>query len=146
MIYDALNIFSDSQAITATADSTKKVHLGGVKIAGKGEPILINIKVVEDFATLTSLKVEVQQADTEGGSYATVGGGDSGAIPVATLKRGYMFPFRFLPRAVTKPWLKLVYTVAGSNATAGKVMAALVHEEQDSYEAGQFIDKGKVVA
>lgn len=146
MFYDSLNIFSDSQAVTATADSSKKVHLGGIKIIGKGKPVLLEVKVVEDFATLTSLAVKLQQADTEGGSYADVPGMDSGAIAVATLKRGYKFPFRWLARGVTKPWLKLVYTVAGSNATAGKVMAALVREEQDSYEAGQYIDKAKVVA
>ena len=146
MYFDSLNMFSDQQAITATADSTKKVHLGGLKIAGKMDPIFIDIRVNADFATLTSLKVELQQADTENGSYATVAGGDTGAIGVANLKAGYKFGLRILPRSVTKPWLKLVYTVAGSNATAGKVTAALVREEQDSYEAGQYIDKGRVIA
>lgn len=145
MYFDSLNMFSDQQAITATADSTKKVHLGGLKIAGKMDPIFIDIRVNADFATLTSLKVELQQADTENGSYATVAGGDTGAIAAASLKAGYKFGLRILPRSVTKPWLKLVYTVAGSNATAGKVTAALVREEQDSYEAGQYIDKGRVI-
>jgi hypothetical protein len=146
MFYDSLNMFSDQQAITATADSTKKVHLGGLKIAGKMDPIFIDIRVNANFATLTSLKVELQQADTENGSYATVAGGDTGAIAAASLKAGYKFGLRILPRSVTKPWLKLVYTVAGDNATTGKVTAALVREEQDSYEAGQYIDKGKVIA
>jgi hypothetical protein len=146
MFYDSLNMFSDQQAITATADSTKKVHLGGLKIAGKMDPIFIDIRVNADFNTLTSLKVELQQADTESGSYATVAGGDTGAILLANLKAGYKFGLRILPRSVTKPWLKLVYTVAGTAPTTGKVTAALVREEQDSYEAGQYIDKGKVIA
>lgn len=145
MFYDSLNMFSDQQAITATADSTKKVHLGGLKLAGKMDPILIDIRVNADFATLTSLAVKLQQADTEGGSYTDVDAG-TGAIGVASLKAGYKFGYRILPGKVTKPWLKLVYAVAGSNATAGKVTAALVREEQDSYEAGQYIDKGKVIA
>ena len=145
MYFDALNMFSDKQAITATADSTKKVHLGGLKLAGKMDPIFIDIRVNADFATLTSLAVKVQQADTEGGSYTDVDAG-SGAIAAASLKVGYKFGFRILPRNVTKPWLKLVYTVAGSAATAGKVTAALVREEQDSYEAGQYINAGRVVA
>jgi hypothetical protein len=146
MYFDSLNMFSDQQAITATADSTKKVHLGGLKIAGKMDPIFIDIRVNADFLTLTSLAAKLQQADTENGSYTDVPGGDSGAIGVANLKAGYKFGLRILPRAVTKPWLKLVYTVAGTNATAGKVTAALVREEQDSYEAGQYIDKGRVIA
>lgn len=146
MFYDALNMFSDQQAITATADSTKKVHLGGLKIAGKTDPILIDVRVNADFNNLTSLKVEIQQADTESGSYATVAGGDTGAILLASLKTGYKFGLRILPRSVTKPWLKLVYTVVGTAPTTGKVTAALVREEHDSYEAGQYIDKGKVIA
>ncbi len=146
MFYDSLNMFSDQQAITATADSTKKVHLGGLKLAGKMDPIFIDIRVNEAFNNLTSLKVELQQADTEGGSYATVAGGDTGDIPLASLKAGYKFGLRILPRSVTKPWLKLVYTVVGTAPTTGKVTAALVREEQDSYEAGQYIDKGRVIA
>ena len=55
------------------------------------------------------------------------------------------FGFRFLPRAVTKPWLKLVYTVTGTAPTTGKVFAALLREEQDSYEAGQYINQGRVI-
>ena len=146
MYFDSLNMFSDQQAITATADSTKKVHLGGLKLAGKMDPIFIDIRVNADFNTLTSLKVELQQADTENGSYATVAGGDTGAILLADLKAGYKFGLRILPRSVTKPWLKLVYTVAGTPPTTGKVTAALVREEQGSYEAGQYIDKGRVIA
>lgn len=146
MYFDALNMFSDKQAITATADSTKKVHLGGLKLAGKMDPIFIDIRVNEAFATLTSLKVELKQSDTEGGTYATVPGGDTGAIAAASLVTGYKFGLRILPRSVTKPWLKLVYTVAGSNATKGSVTAALTREEQDSYEAGQYINEGRVVA
>jgi hypothetical protein len=146
MFYDSLNMFSDQQAITATTDSTKKVHLGGLKLAGKMDPIFIDIRVNEAFNNLTSLKVELQQADTEDGSYATVAGGDTGAIPLASLKAGYKFGLRILPRSVTKPWLKLVYTVVGTAPTTGKVTAALVREEQDSYEAGQYIDKGRVIA
>lgn len=146
MFYDSLNMFSDQQAITATADSTKKVHLGGLKIAGKQDPIFIDIRVNADFNNLTSLAAKLQQADTENGAYTDVPGGDSGAVLLASLKAGYKFGLRILPRGVTKPWLKLVYTVVGTAPTTGKVTAALVREEQDSYEAGQYIDKGKVIA
>lgn len=146
MFYDSLNIFSDSQAITATADSTKKVHLGGVKIAGKGDPIFVECKVTQAFNNLTSLNAKLQQADTESGSYTDVPGGDFGTLLLAALAIGAKFGVRILPRGITKPWLKVVYTVVGTAPTTGKVHTALVREEQDSYEAGQFIDKGKVIA
>ena len=145
MYFDSLNMYSDQQAITATADSTKKVHLGGLKIAGKMDPIDIDIRVNADFNNLTSLAVKLQQADTENGVYSDVDGG-SGAILLASLKIGYKVPYRILPRSITKPWTKLVYTVVGTAPTLGKVTAALVREEQDAYEAGQYIDKGKVIA
>ena len=146
MFYDSLNMFSDQQAITATADSTKKVHLGGLKLAGKMDPIFIDIRVNAAFNNLTSLNVKLQQADTESGSYTDVPGGDAGTLLLAALGAGARFGIRILPRGVTKPWLKLVYTVVGTAPTTGKVTAALVREEQDSYEAGQYIDKGKVIA
>lgn len=146
MILDSLNMFSDQQAITATADSTKKVHLGGLKLAGSMDPILVDIRVNADFNNLTNLNIKLQQADTENGSYADVVGGDCGTLLLAALKIGSKFSIRVLPKGVTKPWLKLVYTVTGTAPTTGKVTAALVREEQDSYQAGQYINKGKVIA
>ena len=44
---------------------------------------------------------------------------------------------------MTKPWLKLAWTVTGS-FTAGKIFAALVREDSEAYEAGQYINSGKV--
>lgn len=143
MILDNLNIFSDSQAITATADSTNKVNIGLVNV-GKGDPLIFKVKVTEAFNNLTSLKAELFQCDTESGSYTAVPGANS-TVLLAGLTVGADFGFRFLPRGVTKPWLKVTYTVTGTAPTTGKVFAALLREEQDSYEAGQYIDKGVTV-
>lgn len=143
MIFDSTNLFSDAQAITETAASTNVIDLGETdtpkhaanaitRDMGKGRPIDLRIQVVEDFATLTSLVVGVETDSAEGfGSAVTIL--SSPAIPVADLKAGYVFPIQWLPRGVASRYVRLYYTVAGSDATAGKVTAGLTFasEERD---------------
>ena len=146
MLIDNLNLFSDSQAITATADSTKKVNLNPGKLVGKGEPLLIDVRVTEAFNNLTSLKVELHQSTTEGGTYALVPG-MSETILLAGLTKGATFKgIQRLARGATGPWYKLVYTVTGTAPTTGKIFSSFVREIPDSYEATQYIDKGKTIA
>lgn len=143
-ILDQKNIFSDSQAITATADSTKKVNV--MPYIGRIDPceVYLTVKVVEDFNNLTSLDVDLQQASTESGSYTSVA--KLSAVPLASLKKGYKFGFRALPATAKSPWFKIVYTVNGSAPSTGKIFAAFTREETQKYEAGLFIDKGRAVA
>jgi hypothetical protein len=129
------NLLSDSQAITASAASTNVLDLGAmgtppgaagalVLDAGLSE-IQFQISVTEDFATLTSLVVSVQTDDADTfGSPTTILA--TQAIPVATLKKGYTFNITELPQGITERYLRLLYTVAGSNATAGKIIAGVV--------------------
>lgn len=128
-----LDIFSDAQAVTATAVSTNAVYVG--KFAGQGEPIDIVARVVADFATLTSLAVSIREATTEGGSYTDIISVPT--VALASLVIGYEFKFTFLPR-VESPWIKLNYTVTGSNATAGKITALLRAGRQGVYKDGLF--------
>lgn len=129
MIFDDQSLFSWQQDVTASAASANVIDLGPiatgiVRDVGKGKPIPVRIQVTEDFATLTSLAVSVQVSDTEAfGSPVTVA--QTPAIPVASLKKGYVFNLELLPRYVNKRYVRLYYTVAGSNATAGKVVAGV---------------------
>ena len=144
MILDDKNTFSDNQAITGTADSTNKVnvmaHLGRIDAGG----VFITVKVTESFNTLTSLDIDLQQADTESGSYTSVH--KVSAIPRASLVKGYKAPFRVPPSAAKSPWFKFVYTVNGSAPSTGKIFAALTREEEQKMAAGLYIDKGKTIA
>lgn len=144
MINDNKNIFSDSQAITETADSTSKVNvmsfLGKNRVGG----VFITVKVTESFNTLTSLDIDLQQAATESGSYTSVH--KIAAIPRASLVKGYKAAFRVPPQALKSPWLKFVYTVNGSAPSTGKIFAALTREEEVKMEAGLYIDKGRTIA
>lgn len=143
MIFDSTNLFSDAQAITDTAASTNVIDLGATdtpkhavnaitRDLGKGRPIDLRIQVVEDFATLTSLKVGVQTDSAEGfGSAVTVL--ESPAVVAASLLAGYVFPIQWVPRGTLSRYVRLYYTVAGTTATAGKVTAGFVFasEERD---------------
>lgn len=134
---------SPGQAITASAASTNYVDLGAlgtipglsttpVRDLGKGNRIPILIQVTEAFATLTSLTVGIQTDDNSAfSSAATIL--SSPAIPVASLVVGYQFTIDLIPPKTNERYLQLYFTVAGSNATTGKVFATAVDAKQDWY-------------
>jgi len=130
------NLFSENQAVTASAASTNSLDFGapGTPVGAAGALVLdlglsdidILVQVTEAFATLTSLKVTVQaDNDSSFGSPTTLG--SSEAIAAASLTKGYKFrlPVK-IPEGATERYIRLYYTVAGSNATAGKVFAGIV--------------------
>lgn len=127
MILDEQAIFSDKQAVTATAPSTNVIKVNGD--IGKGEPVEILAQVVEDFAGATSVKLAVQTCDTEDGTFEDLVVTD--AVPLAKLKAGYKFPIKFLPVGIKK-FLRLNYTVVGTG-TAGKITAGVVSGSNEGY-------------
>lgn len=134
MLLDMQTLFSDAQAVTQTAASTNVVHtaLGKLKEISFGTPIALLIQVVEDFATCTSVKVAVETAVDE--AFTTpVTLAETAAILVADLKAGYKFPINYMPKG-NLGYTRLKYTVAGSNATAGKITAGFVAAHDNSYQ------------
>jgi len=142
MLADALTLFSDSQAVTASAASTDYIELGAtgtpalnstalVRDIGKGNKVKIRIQCTEAFATLTSLKVAVQTDDNSSFSSAATAL-ETEAILAATLVAGYVFNIEYLPRRTNERYVRLYYTVAGSNATTGKIWAGVVLEAEDN--------------
>lgn len=137
MIFDKQSLFSDSQAITDTAASTNVIDLGaaGTPIGGvaplkrdlgAGGPVKMRIQVTETFATLTSLKASIQVSDAEDFGSGVVTVAESEAIAAADLVEGYVFNPGFVPEKVDKRYVRMYFTVAGTTATAGKVIAGLV--------------------
>jgi len=141
MILDNTAIFSDAQAIVATARSTNIIDLLAtgtpfgapaalVADLGKGPDIPIDVRVVEDFNNLTSLQVSVEVDDNTSTSSPTIVGMGP-AVPLATLKAGYQFPFPArLMEGVNERYINLRYTVVGTAPTTGKVTAAVVAARQ----------------
>lgn len=142
MIFDAQSKFSAAQAITVSAASTNVIDLGAAGIPygdtaaltrdqGVGEMVPLLIQVTTAFATLTSLKVAVQTSVDEAfTSPVTVL--ESEAIAAASLVAGYVFNIDKLPEKTRLRYVRLYYTVAGLDATAGKVTAGIVAARQNN--------------
>jgi len=140
MIFDKTTLFSDAQAITATAASTNVIDLRangtvyGYTVAlrrdeGKGNAVPLWIGVVEAFNTLTSLTVSVETDDNEAFSSAkTVA--TTGAVLLADLTLGKQFSLDTLPLGTDERFLRLKYTVAGSAPTLGKITAGITAGNQ----------------
>lgn len=142
MILNKNLILSEAQAITATAISANVIQWPAngipygeaaaiVRNLGPGTPMPILLQVVEDFATLTSLTITLETADNAALSSNAVVLASSGALAAAVLLAGYKPSFlRYMPDATMKAFLGLRYTVGGSNATTGKMTAAIATEVQ----------------
>lgn len=126
MIFDNTNIFSDDQAITASAASTNVINLGSSTRGdiGKGTPIPVLVQVTADFATLTSLKVGIQTDSVE--NFASPKTLTEQTIALASLTAGAKFSFSIIPLGTDEQYLRLYYTVTGSDATTGKITAGIV--------------------
>lgn len=133
MIVDKSVQFSDEQAVTVTAASTNVIDLGALGITpyggaqlrhnvGVGKTIPLLIQVVEDFATLTSLKVSVESDSAS--NFPSPKEILSETILVADLQAGYVSVIDKLPR-IKERFIRLKYTVNGADATAGKITAGI---------------------
>ena len=133
MLLDLENSFSKEQAITASAASTNVLKANGaLKEIAFGNPLPLRIQVVEDFATCTSVEFKVQTA-TDAAFTTPVDLATTGAVAVANLKAGYVAPILYMPKG-NKGYLRLYYSVVGSNATTGKVTAGIVAGHDNSYQ------------
>ena len=91
--------------------------------------IPLRIQVTTAFATLTSLKVAVQVDDNSSFSSATTVL-ETETIAAATLVAGYQFNIDKFPLKTSERYVRLYYTVAGSDATAGAITAGVVAANQ----------------
>jgi hypothetical protein len=131
MILDKEALLSDDQAITASAVSTNVIDLGVSRDIGKGTPVPVLIQVTEDFATLTSLTAVLETSETQNfASSETLA--TSGAVAAADLVAGAQLGPLYIPTGVQR-YIRISYTVAGSDATAGTVTAGVVAAHQQWY-------------
>ena len=118
MIIDKDFLFSEKQAVTASAASTNAIDMGAAGDA-VGQELTIHAVVAVPFATLTSLTIKVQtSANNSDWSDVVL----SPAIAAASLTAGKdVFCIR-VPQGL-KRYVRLYYAVTGSDATAGKITA-----------------------
>lgn len=134
MHLDAQNLFSDAQAITATANSTNHIDLGDTAVyrgsaiklkrdIGGANDVPLLVQVVTNFTGLTSIEVQVQTDDNSGFSTPKLVA-SSGAIELARLKAGFKFPIPVIPMGTDERYIRLRYVVVGTG-TAGAITAGI---------------------
>jgi len=137
MIFSAQQLFSDDQAITASADSTNVIDLGvagtpyGAAAAlnqdiGKGAKIPLLVQVTEVFDNLTSLEIKISTGATTALGTTVI----SKVVLLADLVAGYQFPVDVLPNEITERYLGIEYVVVGTTPTTGKVTAGITMGNQ----------------
>ena len=129
MILDEQNLFSDNQAITATAASTNVLNLGVREIAF-GTPVELFVQITEDFNNLTSLKITVQTSATE--NFSTAVDLIDQTILLANLKKGTVSSLKFLPKS-NLGYMRLYYTVTGTAPSTGKILAGVTDGAEESF-------------
>ena len=139
MIVDNTLVFSDSQAITATARSTNIVDIGAAgtpvgatnpvrRDIGIGGEIPIAVTVTETFNNLTSLTLQLEVDDDPAfGSPTVVAVGPAVTLASGNLAAGKKFTWPAeLPEGISERFIGVRYTVAGAAPTTGKIFAAIV--------------------
>ena len=137
MIFSAQQLFSDDQAITASADSTNVIDLGvpGTPFdavaplnqdVGKGNKIPILVQVTTAFNTLTSLEIKISTGATTALGTTII----SKVVPLAELVAGYQFPVDVLPNEITERYLGIEYVVVGTDPTLGNITAGITMGNQ----------------
>ena len=122
MILDAELIFSEKQAVTTTAASTKTLDLqvGGDAI---GQELTVKAVVGTAFAGGTSLQFKLQTSDNNSSWTDLI---MTGTVETAELKSGAV-PFDVRVPKGAKRYLRMQYVASGT-FTAGTVSAFLTKE------------------
>jgi hypothetical protein len=125
MLLDAQLLFSDLQALTATANSTNVIDTLAARDIAAGEDLYVVCVVTTTTVSAGSstLTITLETDDNVSFSSATTLYTTS-AIAKATLVAGYRALSFKLPR-YTERYLRLVYTVATADFTAGKFLAGI---------------------
>lgn len=121
MFIDKLLMFSESQAVTATAASTDVIDLGPIKGTkrdiGVGEPLEFWTNVNTTAAAAGAATVNVQlQTSPDNATWTTIY--DSGAMALASLVAGKRVLSTKVPQGVLK-YLRVNYVVGTGPLTAG---------------------------
>lgn len=139
MIFDAENLFSENQAVTATAVSANTIDLGVARDVGTGQELELVIVCTETAtaAGAATVTFEVISSASEDLSTPTVVAA-SGAVGKADLVAGAQ-PFKVrVPGGIAQRYIGLRYTVGTGPLTAGKFTAGIVEARQNfqAYASG----------
>lgn len=146
-IIDLQNMFSNAQAVTVDAISTRVIDLepnGGpnlTKDIGAGQALYLHVLVHTAFTTgdAGTLTVTLESDDNTDLSSATVHATVASAVAAATMVAGYWIARGFaLPQGAYQRYLGLRFTTNTGDFTAGKITAWVSENKHDTttYESG----------
>jgi hypothetical protein len=140
MIIDTQNLFSDSQTITVSTNSSNVIDNLGTssQVAGTvTNPITVFARVVVAFAGGTSLQLSLVSADDTALSVNAVTHFMGAPIPVASLTAGLLALGEHVPPAKLRKYLGLKYAVVGT-MTAGSIIAGLTDDLDTAFRTTDF--------
>jgi hypothetical protein len=125
MFLDDQNLYSDAQALTATAASTDLIDHGADRNLGIGEPMVVEILLdvaADNTTTDETYSVALQTDDNASFSSATTVGS---VTIVAGAVAGTRYHIPLPPNSVLERYSRLNYTLGGTTPTV-TVTAALL--------------------
>ncbi|KQR90203.1 hypothetical protein ASG35_03050 [Burkholderia sp. Leaf177] len=130
MVIDQQNLFSDSQLITTSANSTNVIDNLGNQVlptAMVAQPIGVFARVLQAFAGGTSLQIAVVSADDAALTTNVVTHFQTTAIATVALAAGSLALGVHVPPQKLRKYLGLKYTVVGT-MTSGSILAGLAED------------------
>lgn len=129
MILDEQGLFSNKQAITESCVSENVLDMGKREVSF-GTPVGLFIQIAETFNNLTSLSIKVQTSVEE--DFSSSVDLVEQKMLLKELTKGAVSSIKFLPKG-NLGFLRLVYTVDGTNPTQGAIIAGVVDGVQESF-------------
>lgn len=129
MLRDALDTFSDEQAVTAAAASTDVIDLRAARKIAAGRPLYIHVEcttTMDDSGDDSTLAVALQADNDEAFGSATAIG-TIGTF-AATSAAGTKLDLYRIPETVTEQYIRVYYTPANGNLSAGKFTAFITDQ------------------
>lgn len=140
MIFDQQSLFSDSQAITTTANSSNVIDQGPnamTGLIGQTSQGALFVRCMQTFAGGISLAIALVSADSVDLATNPLTHWNSGPIPLANLTAKAMIAATRIPPQRLRRYLGVVYTVVGT-MTAGSVLAGIADDLPSVMTTDQF--------
>lgn len=126
-LMDAQTLFSDAQALTATAASTNYYDAGASRNLGAGKTLKLLVDITAVGGTSPTLTVALEGADDT--AFTTNKITIDTVTPTLTSGTAYGFVRMAIPSHTAKRYFRVYYTAGGTNPTA-TVTASFVMDEQ----------------
>lgn len=129
MIFDKENLYSDAQAVTASAASTNYIDHGVARDLGTGENLYLVVACVTAMTdsgsdSTVAVALEVDGDSAFGSVDNTITVGTFSALSAA----GTVKYLRLPPGSVNSRYTRVYYTVANGNLTTGSFTAFLTRD------------------